>query len=30
MPVYKLLATDKEPDPHILLYAGGGDYHEWK
>lgn len=28
-PVYKLLATDKEPDPHILIYASGGDYHEW-
>ena len=29
MPVYKLLATDNEPDPHILIYASGGDYHEW-
>lgn len=29
MPVYKLLATDNKPDPHILLYASGGDYHEW-
>ena len=29
MPVYKLLATDNEPDTHILIYASGGDYHEW-
>ena len=29
MPVYKLLATDNEPDTHIPIYASGGDYHEW-
>ncbi|MFC2112842.1 enolase C-terminal domain-like protein [Bacteroidota bacterium] len=29
MPVYKLLACDNEPDPHIAIYASGGDEHEW-
>lgn len=28
-PVYKLLATENEPDPHIKIYASGGDEHEW-
>jgi galactonate dehydratase len=28
-PVYKLLASDNQPDPHIRVYASGGDYHEW-
>jgi galactonate dehydratase len=27
MPVYKLLATEVEPQPHVKLYASGGD--EW-
>ena len=27
LPVFKLLATDSPPDPHIKLYASGGD--EW-
>ena len=29
MPVYKLLATDNEPQTHILLYASAGDEHAW-
>ncbi|MDA0350503.1 MAG: mandelate racemase/muconate lactonizing enzyme family protein [Verrucomicrobia bacterium] len=29
MPVYKLLATDNEPDPHIRLYASGGVEYTW-
>jgi L-alanine-DL-glutamate epimerase-like enolase superfamily enzyme len=28
MPVYKLLATDNEPDPHVRIYASGGV--DWK
>jgi len=28
-PVYKLLASDNKPEPHIRVYASGGDYHEW-
>ncbi len=27
--VYKLLSTNTEPDPHIHIYASGGDYHTW-
>ena len=27
LPVYKLLATEVEPQPHVKLYASGGD--EW-
>ena len=27
--MYKLLATANEPDPHIPIYASGGDEHEW-
>lgn len=29
MPVYKILATDCEPDPHIHIYASGGVNHAW-
>jgi galactonate dehydratase len=29
MPVYKLLAKDGKPDPHIRIYASGGVEHEW-
>ncbi len=29
MPVYKLLATDKEPDPHVWVYASGGVQQAW-
>lgn len=29
MPVYKLLATDNKPDPHIRLYASGGVEYTW-
>ncbi len=29
LPVYKLLATDGEPDTHLHMYASGGDEHEW-
>ncbi len=29
MPVYKLLAKDTTPDPHIRVYASGGVEHEW-
>jgi galactonate dehydratase len=29
MPVYKLLATDNEPDTHIRLYASGGVEYTW-
>lgn len=29
LPVYKLLATDNEPNTHIQIYASGGDEHEW-
>ncbi|MBI4875540.1 MAG: mandelate racemase/muconate lactonizing enzyme family protein [Acidobacteria bacterium] len=28
-PVYKLLAKDTKPDPHIRIYASGGVEHEW-
>jgi galactonate dehydratase len=28
-PVYKLLASDNPPDPHIRVYASGGVSHEW-
>ena len=28
-PVYKLLARDNTPDPHIRVYASGGVGHEW-
>jgi L-alanine-DL-glutamate epimerase-like enolase superfamily enzyme len=28
-PVYKLLAKDNKPDPHIRMYASGGVEHEW-
>ena len=29
VPVYQLLATDNEPDPHIRLYASGGVEYTW-
>jgi len=29
LPVYKLLATDNAPDPHVKLYASGGDEWAW-
>ena len=29
MPVYKLLATDYEPNTHIRTYDSGGTLHEW-
>jgi L-alanine-DL-glutamate epimerase-like enolase superfamily enzyme len=29
MPVYKLLATDNEPNPHIRMYASGGVEYAW-
>ncbi|MBC7237987.1 MAG: mandelate racemase/muconate lactonizing enzyme family protein [Chloroflexi bacterium] len=29
VPVYKLLAVDCEPDPHVPVYASGGEY-SWK
>jgi L-alanine-DL-glutamate epimerase-like enolase superfamily enzyme len=29
LPVYKLLATDNQPQPHIKLYASGGDEWAW-
>ena len=29
MPVYKLLATDIEPDPRVKLYASGGVEYAW-
>ncbi|MCZ6674130.1 MAG: mandelate racemase/muconate lactonizing enzyme family protein, partial [Verrucomicrobia bacterium] len=29
LPVYKLLATDNEPDTHIRLYASGGVEYTW-
>jgi L-alanine-DL-glutamate epimerase-like enolase superfamily enzyme len=29
LPVYKLLATDNEPHPHLRLYASGGDEWAW-
>ena len=28
-PVYKLLATDNEPNPHIRMYASGGVEYAW-
>jgi len=28
-PVYKLLASDNKPDPHIRVYASAGVEHEW-
>lgn len=28
-PVYRLISVDGNPDPHIHMYASGGDYHEW-
>ena len=28
-PVYKLLASDNQPDPHLRVYASGGVSHEW-
>jgi galactonate dehydratase len=28
-PVYKLLARDNKPDPHIRVYASAGVEHEW-
>lgn len=28
-PVYRLLAKDDKPEPHLRVYASGGDYHEW-
>jgi L-alanine-DL-glutamate epimerase-like enolase superfamily enzyme len=28
-PVYKLLASDNKPDPHVRVYASGGVEHEW-
>jgi galactonate dehydratase len=28
-PVYKLLASDNAPNPHLRVYASGGDYQEW-
>jgi L-alanine-DL-glutamate epimerase-like enolase superfamily enzyme len=29
LPVYKLLATDNEPNPHIRVYASGGVEYAW-
>jgi galactonate dehydratase len=29
MPVYKLLATDNTPNPHIRMYASGGVEYAW-
>jgi L-alanine-DL-glutamate epimerase-like enolase superfamily enzyme len=29
LPVYKLLATDNEPNPHIRMYASGGVEYAW-
>ena len=29
MPVYKLLATDAPPEPHIRMYASGGVEYAW-
>lgn len=29
LPVYKLLATDAKPDPHIRIYASGGVEYAW-
>ncbi len=29
LPVYKLLATDGEPDTHLHMYASAGVEHEW-
>lgn len=29
MPVYKLLATDNDPNPHIRMYASGGVEYAW-
>lgn len=29
VPVYKLLATDNEPETHIMLYASGGVEYTW-
>jgi len=29
MPVYRLLATDCKPDPHIRMYASGGVEYAW-
>jgi L-alanine-DL-glutamate epimerase-like enolase superfamily enzyme len=29
LPVYKLLATDHEPNPHIRMYASGGVEYAW-
>ena len=29
LPVYKLLATDNEPQPHIRMYASGGVEYAW-
>ncbi len=30
LPVYRLLATDNEPNPHIKCYASCGTLHNWK
>ena len=29
LPVYRLLATDHEPNPRVPIYASGGVEHEW-
>jgi len=29
LPVYKLLATDNQPEPHVKLYASAGDNWAW-